>query len=110
MKKETLMTDKKRWLIQNKLYRMKERKAKLETFLKSTEDEIKFLKNFKLLEVEEGTKFRHVLISVIIFFLLHLDKVFGFYYMKYIAFKTIKKAKKEIVTLTQEIQYYEYKL
>lgn len=104
------MTDKERWLIQNKLYRMKERKAKLETLLKLTEDEIKFLKNFKPLEVENETKFRHVFISVVIFFLLHLDKVFDFYYMKYKAFKAIKKAKKEIVTLTQEIQYYEYKL
>lgn len=104
------MTDKERWLIQNKLYRMKERKEKLKTFLKLTEDEIKFLKNFKLFEVEEGIKFRHMFMSTVIFFLLHLDKVFGFYYMKYKAFKTIKKAKKEIITLTQEIQYYEYKL
>lgn len=104
------MTDKERWLIQNKLYRMKDRKAKLENFIKQTEKDIKFIKNFNLFKPNEDIKFRHYILAIIGFFIFNLDKVFDFYYIKYKAFKTIKKAKKEIVTLTQEIQYYEYKL
>jgi hypothetical protein len=104
------MTDKERWLIQNKLYRMKDRKAKLENFIKQTEKDIDFIKNFNLFKPNEDIKFRHYILAIIGFFIFNLDKVFDFYYIKYKAFKTIKKAKKEIVTLTQEIQYYEYKL
>jgi hypothetical protein len=104
------MTDKERWLIQNKLYRMKDRKAKLENFIKQTEKDIDFIKNFNLFKPNEDIKFRYYILAIIGFFIFNLDKVFDFYYIKYKAFKTIKKAKKEIVTLTQEIQYYEYKL
>jgi len=104
------MTDKERWKIQNRLYRMKARKLELENFVKVTQKDIQFIKNFNLFEIEKDIKFRHYILAIIGFFIFNLDKVFDFYYMKYKAFKMIKSAKKEIVTLTQEIQYYEYKL
>jgi len=104
------MTDKERWKIQNRLYRMKDRKLELENFIKQTEKDIQFIKNFNLCERDEDIKFRHYILAMIGFFIFNLDKVFGFYYMKYRAFNYIKSAKKEITTLTQEIQYYEYKL
>jgi len=104
------MTDKERWKIQNRLYLMKARKLELENFVKVTQKDIQFIKNFNLFEIEKDIKFRHYILAIIGFFIFNLDKVFDFYYMKYKAFKMIKSAKKEIVTLTQEIQYYEYKL
>jgi hypothetical protein len=104
------MMDKERWEIQNKLYHMKEKKLKLENFIKRTEKDIKFIKEFNPFKIEEDIKFRHYILAMIGFFIFNLDKVFGFYYMKYRAFNYIKSAKKEITTLTQEIQYYEYKL
>jgi hypothetical protein len=104
------MTDKERWEIQNRLYRMKARKLELENFIKQTEKDIKFIKKFNLFKPDEDIKFRHHILAIIGFFILHLDKVFDLYYMKYRAFKIIKSTKKEIITLTKEIQYYEYKL
>jgi len=104
------MTDKERWKIQNRLYLMKARKLELENFVKVTQKDIQFIKNFNLFEIEKDIKFRHYILAIIGFFIFNLDKVFDFYYMKYKAFKMIKSAKKEIVTLTQEIKIYEYKL
>jgi len=103
------MTDKERWKIQNRLYRMKDRKLELENFIKQTEKDIKFIKNFNLFKPDEDIKFRHHILAIIGFFIFNLDKIFELYYMKYKALKMIKSAKKEIVTLTKEIQLYEYK-
>jgi hypothetical protein len=87
---------------------MKDRKLKLENFIKQTEKDIHFIKNFNLFERDEDIKFRHhSLASCRLFLFLHLDKIFDFYYMKYKAFKMIKSAKKEILTLTKEINIYE---
>ena len=104
------MMDKERWKIQNRLYRMIDRKLELENFIKQTEKDIQFIKNFNLFERDEDIKFRPYILAVVLIFILHLDKVFDLYYMKYRAFKIIKSTKKEIITLTKEIQYYEYKL
>jgi hypothetical protein len=101
------MMDKERWKIQNRVYRMKDRKLKLENFIKQTEKDIHFIKNFNLFERDEDIKFRHYILAVVLIFILHLDKIFDFYYMKYKAFKMIKSAKKEILTLTKEINIYE---
>jgi hypothetical protein len=101
------MMDKERWKIQNRVYRMKDRKLKLENFIKQIEKDIQFIKNFNLFERDEDIKFRHYILAVVLIFILHLDKIFDFYYMKYKAFKMIKSAKKEILTLTKEINIYE---
>jgi hypothetical protein len=101
------MMDKERWKIQNRVYRMKDRKLKLENFIKQTEKDIQFIKNFNLFERDEDIKFRHYILAVVLIFILHLDKIFDFYYMKYKAFKMIKSAKKEILTLTKKINIYE---
>ena len=95
------------WKIQNRLYRMKDRKLELENFIKQTEKDIQFIKNFNLFERDEDIKFLSYILGVVLIFILHLDKVFDFYYMKYKAFKMIKSAKKEILTLTKEINIYE---
>jgi len=102
--------DKERWKIQNRLYRMKARKLELENYIKVTKKDIQFIKNFNLFERDKDIKFLSYILGVVFIFILHLDKVFDFYYIKYRAFKIIKSTKKEIITLTKEIQYYEYKL
>ena len=38
------MMDKERWKIQNRVYRMKDRKLELENFIKQTEKDIHFIK------------------------------------------------------------------
>lgn len=101
------MMDKERWKIQNKLYRMKEKKLKLENFIKRTEKDIKFIKEFNPFKIDEDIKFRHYILAMIGFFIFNLDKIFDFYYMKYRAFNYIKGAKKEIKQLTKEIKLYE---
>jgi len=95
------------WKIQNRLYRMKDRKLELENFIKATEKDIKFMKEFNLFERDEDIKFLSYILGVVFIFIIHLDKVFDFYYMKYRAFNIIKRAKKEILTLTKEINIYE---
>ncbi len=40
------MTDNEKWKIQNKLYRMKAKKSKLEQFIKRTEVHYNFLNNY----------------------------------------------------------------
>ena len=101
------MTDKERWKIRNRLYRMKERKLELENFIKVTEKDIQFLKQFSLFKIDKDIKFLSYLLGVVFIFILHLDKVFEVYYMKYKAFNMIKSSKKEIKTLTKEIKIYE---
>jgi hypothetical protein len=101
------MTDKERWKIQNRLYHMKARKLKLKNFLKVTEKDIQFIKNFNLFERDKDIKFLEFIPMVVFMFIVHLDKIFDFYYMKYRAFNMIKRTKKEIITLTKEIKIYE---
>jgi hypothetical protein len=62
------MMDKERWKIQNRLYRMKNRKLELENFIKQTEKDIQFIKNFNLFERDEDIKFRHHSLAIIGFF------------------------------------------
>ena len=102
-----MMGRSKKWKIQNRLYRMKARKLELENFVKVTQKEIEFLKSFNLFERDKDIKFLEFISMVVFIFILHLDKIFDFYYMKYRAFNIIKSAKKEILTLTKEIKYYE---
>lgn len=101
------MTDKEQWKMQNRLYRMKDRKLELENFIKVTQKDIQFIKEFNLFKKPKNIKFLSYILGVVFIFILHLDKVFDFYYMKYKAFKMIKSAKKEILTLTKEINIYE---
>ena len=101
------MTDKEQWKIRNRLYRMKDRKLELENFIKVTQKDIQFIKEFNLFERDEDIKFLSYILGVVFIFILHLDKIFDFYYMKYRAFNIIKSAKKEIITITKEIKYYE---
>jgi len=42
------MTDKEQWKIRNRLYRMKDRKLELENFIKVTQKDIQFIKEFNL--------------------------------------------------------------
>jgi hypothetical protein len=102
--------DKERWKIQNRLYRMKARKLELENFIKTTEKDIKYIKELNPFEIDKDIKFRHYILAMVAFFIFNLDKIFDFYYMKYRTFKIIKSAKKEILTLTKEIKIYEYRL
>jgi hypothetical protein len=102
--------DKERWKIQNRLYRMKARKLELENFIKTTEKDIKYIKELNPFEIDKDIKFRHYILAMVVFFIFNLDKIFDFYYMKYRTFKIIKSAKKEILTLTKEIKIYEYRL
>ena len=101
------MTDKERWKIQNKLYRMKDKKLELELRLKEITKHTKLLFNFGLFSKREDEKILTYLIEVVILLLFNLDKVFDFYYLKTKSFLVIKKIKKEIITLTKEIKYYE---
>ena len=102
--------DKERWKIQNRLYRMKARKLELENFIKTTEKDIKYIKELNPFKIDKDIKFRHYILAMVVFFIFNLDKIFDFYYMKYRTFKIIKSAKKEILTLTKEIKIYEYRL
>ena len=102
--------DKERWKIQNRLYRMKARKLELENFIKTTEKDIKYIKELNPFEIDKDIKFRHYILAMVVFFIFNLDKIFDFYYMKYRTFKIIKSAKKEILTLTKEIKIYEHRL
>jgi len=101
------MTVDKKWEIQNKLYLMKARKLELENFIQQTKKDIQFIKEFNLFERDKDIKFLSYILGVVFIFILHLDKIFDFYYMRYKAFKIIKSAKKEILTITKEIKYYE---
>ena len=105
--------DNKRWKIQNRLYCMKARKLELENFLKRTEKDVKYLKEFGFFKLDiddKDIKPRHIILTYIFFCIAHLDKIFDFYYMRYKSFNYIKKIKKEIKTLNKEIVVYEHKL
>ena len=107
MKKETLMMDNEKWKIQNKLYHMKAKKSELEQFIKRTEVHYNFLNNYTLLKKEKDENIFSYIWDILSLFLTGLDIVFGYYYTRYKAFYILKKAKKEIITLTKEIKYYE---
>jgi hypothetical protein len=104
------MTDKERWKIQNKLYHMKDRKLKLQKAINTLQETRYLFFNFHLISKQEKETFVDYFKDILKLFLLHLDKVLDFYYMKFKIFLVIKKSKKEINQLTKEIQYYEYKL
>jgi hypothetical protein len=101
------MTDNEKWKIQNKLYYMKAKKSELEQFIKQTEIHYNFLNNYTLLKKEKDEDIFSYIWDVLLLFLTGLDIVFGYYYTRYKAFYILKKAKKEIITLTKEIKYYE---
>ena len=95
------------WKIQNKLYRMKDKKLELELRLKEITKYRKLLFNFSFFSKRKDEKILPYLIEIVIILLFNLDKVFDFYYLKTKSFLTIKKIKKEILTLTKEIKKYE---
>ena len=101
------MTDNEKWKIQNKLYHMKAKKSELEQFIKRTEVHYNFLNNYTLLKKEKDENIFSYIWDVLSLFLTGLDIVFECYYTRYKAFYILKKAKKEIITLTKEIKYYE---
>ena len=101
------MTDKERWKIRNRLCRMKDRKLELELHLKEITKITDIFFDFNFLSKRDNEKFLTYLTEVVIILLLHLDKVFDFYYLKTKSFLTIRKIKKEITTLTKEIKIYE---
>ena len=104
------MMDNEQWKIQNKLYHMKERRNELESFMKKTKRYYKFLYRYSLLKKRKYESYFEYLGSIVTLFLFDLDKIVGFYYNKYKAFKLLKKVEKEIATLTKDIKYYEHKL
>jgi hypothetical protein len=101
------MMDNEKWIIQNKLYHMKAKKSELEQFIKRTEVHYNFLNSYSFLKKEKDENIFSYIWDVLLLFLTGLDIVFGYYYTRYKAFYILKKAKKEIITLTKEIKYYE---
>ena len=97
----------KQWEIQNKLYRMKEKKTRLERFILNTTKHYLYLRAYDPFRRRPRETFKEYILSIIHLFVFGLDIVLGFYYNKYQAFKMLKEAKKEILTLTKEIKYYE---
>ncbi|MEL0176710.1 MAG: hypothetical protein VW810_00235 [Pelagibacteraceae bacterium] len=101
------MTDKEKWQIQNKLYRMKDKKKTLERFIMKTQQDYKDMESFSLFKLHPEESGWEYLFSVIKIFILDLDKVLGYYYMRYRARRYLSLIKKEILTLTKEIKLYE---
>jgi len=104
------MTDKERWKIQNKLYYMKDRKLKLQKTINTLQETRDLFFNFHLILKQEEETLIDYSKDMLKLFLLNLDKILDFYYMKFKIFLFLKRSKKEINQLTQEIQYYEHKL
>ena len=104
------MTDKERWKIQNKLYYMKDRKLKLQKTINTLQETRDLFFNFHLILKQEEETLIDYSKDMLKLFLLNLDKVLDFYYMKFKIFLFLKRSKKEINQLNKEIQYYEYKL
>ena len=104
------MTDKERWKIQNKLYYMKDRKLKLQKTINTLQETRDSFFNFHLILKQEEETLIDYSKDMLKLFLLNLDKVLDFYYMKFKIFLFLKRSKKEINQLNKEIQYYEYKL
>jgi len=104
------MTDKERWKIQNKLYYMKDRKLKLQKTINTLQETRNLFFNFHLILKQEEETLIDYSKDMLKLFLLNLDKILDFYYMKFKIFLFLKRSKKEINQLNKEIQYYEYKL
>ena len=104
------MTDKERWKIQNKLYHMKDRKLKLQKAINTLQETRDLFFNFHLISKQEKETFVDYFKDILKLFLLHLDKVFDFYYLKIKTAYVIMRLKKVINKLNKEIQHYEYKL
>ena len=104
------MMDNEKWIIQNKLYHMKARMNELESFMKNTKKHYRFLYRYSLLKKRRYESYTEYFGSIVSLFLFDIDKIVGFYYNKYKAFKLLKKVEKEIATLTKDIKYYEHKL
>jgi len=104
------MTDKERWKIQNKLYYMKDRKLKLQKTINTLQETRDLFFNFHLILKQEEETLIDYSKDMLKLFLLNLDKILDFYYMKFKIFLFLKRSKKEINQLNKEIQYYEYKL
>ena len=102
------MMDKEKWEMQNKLYQMKARKLYLEKFIERTKQHYLYLNKYNLLKKHKDEDMFQYIWDVLLLFLTGLDIVFGYYYNRYKAFNMLKKAKKEIVTLTKEIEKYDY--
>jgi hypothetical protein len=104
------MTIDEKWRDKNLLLRKKERINILEriTVMANKEIEIvneetcKFLWNRK-----KNESFLECILSHAFMILLSLDKVIGFYYMKFRIHMNLKKYKKELNKLKKEIQIYE---
>ena len=101
------MTVNKQWKIQNKLYQMKARKSELERFILKTTKHYLYLRAYDPFRRRPRETFTQYILSLVHLIIFGLDIILGFYYNKYQAFKILKKAKKEIQTLTEEIKYYE---
>ena len=101
------MTVSKRWKIQNKLYVLKEREKKLERIIEDTKEDFEFLESFKLFKKPKDALFYKWYASMCLFFLLNLDKLIGYVYIKYKAYKEIKNVKHKLILTRKEIEYYE---
>jgi hypothetical protein len=104
------MMDKERWRIQNKLYRMKDKKLELKTSLTNLQKTENLLFSFNLLSKRKNETFTNYFKDLLKLFFLNLDKVLDFYYLRLKTFLVVKKLKKVINKLNKEIKYYEYKL
>jgi len=102
--------DKEEWEIKNKIYLMKEKKKKLENGLNMLSQSIKERDSVNIFGRLKNESFFNYCTSIFILILLRLDKIVGYYYKRYDINKSVRNIKKEIITLTQEIEDYEYKL
>jgi hypothetical protein len=96
-----------KWKIKNKLYKMKDKKIQLERFIKNSEPKIEILKKVNFFKRYEDESFLFYICSIMFLIFLKLDMIVEFYYRRYVSFKNLKLAKKEIETLTKDIEQYE---
>jgi len=99
--------DKERWKIQNKLYQLKEKERILESHLQSIQESEKFITNFKLYNNPNNLVWYKWFATICLFTILHLDKIFGYHYMKFTALREIKKYRSLLIQTRKEIEYYE---
>jgi hypothetical protein len=101
------MTVSKRWKIQNKLYALKEREKNLERIIEDTKEDFEVLDNVKLFKRPKDAPIYVWYASMCLFLFLNLDKLFGYIYMRYKAYKEIKNVKRKLTVTRKEIEYYE---
>ena len=104
------MMDNEKWIIQNKLYHMKDRKLEGETKLKELEKMKEIFFDCDLFSKRDDESLFDYILDLIKIIFLDLDKVLDFYYLKIKTAYIIMRLKKVINKLNKEIQYYEYKL